>query len=209
MSLLLRGASKHWRELCWKAHQAFLWQHLKMWGVSHHNTNPLWQLSHIHIDPKLLRIKPVKKNITFPCSILASFHPFFFLSFLSLLPLFPPAQRKIHLLILRLKSFRGLYYPSRELQDESEVSISSDVNGSAIGTGEIKKTHIHLLLLYIHIIFQILSRQSHQLFLYAIIFKLLSMMHFCYSQFRSCSRGWVQHAQHESGLIMIEERTNH
>ncbi len=31
------------------------------------------------------------------------------------------------------------------------VSISSDVNGSAIGTGEIKKTHIHLLLLYIYI----------------------------------------------------------
>ncbi len=65
------------------------------------------------------------------------------------------------------------------------VSISSDVNGSVIGTGEIKKTHIHLLLLYIHIILQILSRQSHQLFLYAIIFKLLSMMHFCYSQIRS------------------------
>ncbi len=65
------------------------------------------------------------------------------------------------------------------------VSISSDVNGSAIGTGEIKKTHIHLLLLYIHIILQILSHQSHQLFLYAIIFKLLSMMHFCYSQIRS------------------------
>ncbi len=31
------------------------------------------------------------------------------------------------------------------------VSISSDVNGSVIGTGEIKKTHIHLLLLYIYI----------------------------------------------------------
>ncbi len=71
------------------------------------------------------------------------------------------------------------------------VSISSDVNGSAIGTGEIKKTHIHLLLLYIHIILPNLSRQSHQLFLYAIIFKLLSMMHFCYSQIRSRSRGRV------------------
>ncbi len=44
------------------------------------------------------------------------------------------------------------------------VSISSDVNGSAIGTGEIKKTHMHLLLLNIHIILQILSHQSHQLF---------------------------------------------
>ncbi len=31
------------------------------------------------------------------------------------------------------------------------VSISSDVNGSVIGTGEIMKTHIHLLLLYIYI----------------------------------------------------------
>ncbi len=30
------------------------------------------------------------------------------------------------------------------------VSISSDVNGSVIGTGEIMKTHIHLLLLYIY-----------------------------------------------------------
>ncbi len=108
MSLLLRGASKHWRELCWKAHQAFLWQHLKMWGVSHHNTNPLWQLSHIHIDPKLLHIKPVKKNITFPCSYLhlstlfSSFHS---------CPSFLSSHRprgKIHLLILRLKSFRGL-----------------------------------------------------------------------------------------------------
>ncbi len=54
------------------------------------------------------------------------------------------------------------------------VSICSDVNGSAIGTGEIKKTRIHLLLLYIHIILQILSHQSHQLFLCAIIFKHLS-----------------------------------
>ncbi len=71
------------------------------------------------------------------------------------------------------------------------VSINSDVNGSAIGTGEIKKSHIDLLLLYIHIILQILSHQSHQLFLCAIIFKHLSMMHFCYSQFRSRSHGWV------------------
>ncbi len=63
------------------------------------------------------------------------------------------------------------------------VSISSDVNGSVIGTGEIKKTHIHLLLL--HIILQILSHQSRLLFLYKFILKHLSMMHFCYSQFRS------------------------
>ncbi len=67
------------------------------------------------------------------------------------------------------------------------VSISSDVNGSAIGTGKIKKTHIHLLLLYIYIYIytHYLSHQSCQLFLYAIIFKHLSMMHFCNSQFRS------------------------
>ncbi len=31
-----------------------------------------------------------------------------------------------------------------------KVSISSDVNGSAIGTGEFKNTHIPLLLLYTH-----------------------------------------------------------
>ncbi len=37
------------------------------------------------------------------------------------------------------------------------VSISSDVNGSVIGTGEIKKTHIHLLLLYIYIYIHTLS----------------------------------------------------
>ncbi len=56
------------------------------------------------------------------------------------------------------------------------VSISSDVNGSAIGTGEIKKTHIHLLLLYIYIILLILSHQSYHLFLCAIIFKHLSIV---------------------------------
>ncbi len=34
------------------------------------------------------------------------------------------------------------------------VSINSDVNGSVIGTGEIKKTHIHLLLyVYIYYIY--------------------------------------------------------
>ncbi len=74
------------------------------------------------------------------------------------------------------------------------------------------KTHIHLLLLYIyiHIILQILSRQSHQLFLYAIIFKLLSMMHFCYSQIRS----EIAHVDEFStrnmkALFMIEERNTH
>ncbi len=90
------------------------------------------------------------------------------------------------------------------------VSISSDVNGSAIGTGEIKKTH-NLLLLYIHIILRILSHQSRLLFLYRFILKHLSMMHFCYSQFRSeialMRRSFS--VQHESGLIMIEERTKH
>ncbi len=60
--------------------------------------------------------------------------------------------------------------------------------------------------LYIHIVLQILSRQSHQLFLYAIIFKLLSMMHFCYSQFRS----EIAHVDEFStrnmkALFMIEE----
>ncbi len=52
------------------------------------------------------------------------------------------------------------------------VSISSDINGSAIGTGEIKKTHIHLLLLYIHIILQILSNQRSPAVLYTLIFNI-------------------------------------
>ncbi len=60
------------------------------------------------------------------------------------------------------------------------VSISSDINGYAISTGEIKKTRIHLLLLYIHSILLILSHQSCQLILYAVIFKHLSIMNFCY-----------------------------
>ncbi len=89
------------------------------------------------------------------------------------------------------------------------VSISSDVNGSAIGTGEIKKTHIHLLLLYIHIILQILSHQSRLLFLYRFILKHLSIMHFRYSKRDRAHAEELQRAQHESGLIMTEERTKH
>ncbi len=91
------------------------------------------------------------------------------------------------------------------------VSISSDVNGSALSTKEIKKTPIHLLLIYIHIILQILSNQSHQLFLYTLIFKHLSMMHFCYSQFRSeitlMRRSFS--TCNMNALFMIEERTKH
>ncbi len=45
-----------------------------------------------------------------------------------------------------LNQSQGLNY------EKPGVSINSDVNGSAVGTGEINKTHIHLLLLYIHII---------------------------------------------------------
>ncbi len=45
------------------------------------------------------------------------------------------------------------------------VSISSDINGSAIGTGELKKTHIHLLLLYMHIILQIISPELPAVFM--------------------------------------------
>ncbi len=80
------------------------------------------------------------------------------------------------------------------------LSISSDVNGSAIGTGEIKKTHMHLLLLYIHIILQILSHQSHQLFLCAIIFKLLSdaFLLFAIQKRDHAHVEEFQHAQHES-----------
>ncbi len=90
------------------------------------------------------------------------------------------------------------------------VSISADVNGSAIGTGEIKKTHIHLLLLYIHIILQILSYQSRLLFLYRFILKHLSDAFLLFAiQKRDRAHAELQRAQHESGLIMIEERTNH
>ncbi len=80
------------------------------------------------------------------------------------------------------------------------VSISSDVNGSAIGTGEIKKTHIDLLLLYIRIILQILSHQSHQLFLCAIIFKHLSMCIFAIPNSDRAHVEEFQHAQHESPI---------
>ncbi len=45
------------------------------------------------------------------------------------------------------------------------VSISSDVNGSAIGTGEIKKTHIHLLLLYTHYLANSISPESPAVFI--------------------------------------------
>ncbi len=70
------------------------------------------------------------------------------------------------------------------------VSISSDINGSVIGTGEIKKTHI--LLLYIHIILQILSHQS------PAVFMCNNIQTFVYDAFLlfsiqklDRSRGWV------------------
>ncbi len=96
---------------------------------------------------------------------------------------------------------------------KTRVSISSDVNGSAIGTGEIKKTHIHLLLvyIYIHIIMQILSHQSRQLFLYTLLFIHFSMMHFCYSQFRSeiALMRMSFSTRNMKALSMIEDRTKH
>ncbi len=45
------------------------------------------------------------------------------------------------------------------------VSISSDINDSAIGTGEIKKTHIHLLLLYTHYLANSISPESPAVFM--------------------------------------------
>ncbi len=91
------------------------------------------------------------------------------------------------------------------------VSISSDINGSAIGTGEIKKTHIHLLLLYIHIILQILSNQSHQLFIYiniqtfvydAFLLFAIQKRDRAHASFSTCN-------MMKSCFIMIEERTKH
>ncbi len=73
------------------------------------------------------------------------------------------------------------------------------------------KTHIHLLLLYIHIILQILSHQSCQLFLCAIIFKHLSIIHFCYSQFRS-EIALMQRSfstRNMKALFNYDERTNY
>ncbi len=73
------------------------------------------------------------------------------------------------------------------------------------------KTHIHLLLQYIHIILLILSHQSCQLFLYTLIFKHLCMINFCYSQFRSeialMRRSFS--TRNMKALFMIEERTKH
>ncbi len=72
------------------------------------------------------------------------------------------------------------------------VSISSDVIGSAIGTGEIKKTHIHLLSLYIHIILQILYNQSPAVFIY------INIQTFVYLEIQKQDAEELQHARHES-----------
>ncbi len=58
--------------------------------------------------------------------------------------------------------------------------------------------------IYIHIILQILSRQSHQLFLYAIIFKLLSMIIFAIP---NSDRAHVDElsTRNMKALFMIEE----
>ncbi len=80
------------------------------------------------------------------------------------------------------------------------VSISSDVNGSAIGTGEIKKTHIHLLLLYTHYLANSISPKS------PAIFMSNNIQTFVYDAFllftiQKRDRAHVekfQHAQHES-----------
>ncbi len=80
-----------------------------------------------------------------------------------------------------------------------ERPISSDVNGSAVvGTGEIKKTHIHVLLLYTLSCKFYLTRVASCFICNNI--QTLCMMHFaiCNSEARSAHTEEHQHAQHES-----------
>ncbi len=82
------------------------------------------------------------------------------------------------------------------------VSISSDVNGSVIGTGEIKKTHIHLLLLYIytHYLANSIPPESPAVF---ICNNIQTLVYDAVLLFPNQKRGRAhveefQHAQHES-----------
>ncbi len=45
------------------------------------------------------------------------------------------------------------------------VSISSDVNGSAIGTGEIKNTHTFIIAIYTHYLANSISPESPAVFI--------------------------------------------
>ncbi len=66
---------------------------------------------------------------------------------------------------------------------QAKLFISSDVNGSAVGPGEIKKIHIHLLLLYRHYLANSITPESPAVSIWYNI-RTFSMKHFCYSQFR-------------------------
>ncbi len=81
------------------------------------------------------------------------------------------------------------------------VWISSDVIGSAVGTGEINKTHIHLLLLYIDIILQILP--SPELPAVLMCNNIQTFVYYAFLLFAIQKRDRahveeLQHAQHES-----------
>ncbi len=90
----------------------------------------------------------------------------------------------------------------------TRVSINSDVNGSAIGTGEIKKTHIHLSLLYIYIYTHYLANSiSPEL---PAVFMCTNIQTFVYDAFlqftiQKRDRGHAeefQHAQHETHFLL-------
>ncbi len=80
------------------------------------------------------------------------------------------------------------------------VSISSDVNGSAIGTGEIKKTHIHLLLLYTHYLENSIPPESPAVFMSNNIqtFVYDAFLLFAIQKSEITHVDEFQHAQHES-----------
>ncbi len=93
---------------------------------------------------------------------------------------------------------------------KTRVSISSDVNDSAIGTEDIKKTHIYYCYIYTLSCKFYLSRVTScficnniQTFVYDAV-----LIFAIQKRYRAHAEE-LQRAQHESGLIMIEERTKH
>ncbi len=82
-----------------------------------------------------------------------------------------------------------------------------------MGTGEVKKTHIHLLLLYIyiyiftHYLANSIPPESPAVFISNNIQTLVYDAFLLFpNQKRDCSRGGVQHAQHESPVYDRREK---
>ncbi len=93
-----------------------------------------------------------------------------------------------------------VFNQSRAKLWKTGVSISSDVNGSSIGTGEIKKTHIHVLLLYTHYLANSISPESPAVFIYINIqtFVCDEFLLFAIQMRDRVHAEELQHAQHES-----------